>query len=189
MIDVAIDQITAQMNDYLASFGDNFGLVLPADVARHERQADAPGVDSLEDHIILTLINVEEENTLRNNYPVQQIGSSFVTQSPTLFLNLYLLFSANFVQYKEALKRIGYVIQFFQVNKRIAMNDPAAGLPYDVYFTMHNIGFENLNNLWTVLGGKYMPSVLYKARLVAVQETPPAGGRVIVDIQTTERVN
>lgn len=188
MIDTAIDQITLRMNDYLGSFG-NFGLVLPADVAKHERQADAPGVDALEDHLILTLINVEEESTLRNNFPMQQIGSSFVTQSPTLFLNLYLLFAANFTQYREALKRIGYVIQFFQANKRIAVSDPATGGPFDLYFTMHNIGFENLNNLWTVLGGKYLPSVLYKVRLVAVQETPPAGGRVIVDIQTTEQVN
>lgn len=188
MIETAIDQITSQMNDYLASFG-NFGLVLPADITKHERQADAPGPDPPDNRIVLTLINIEEENTLRNNFPVQQVGSSFVTQAPTLFLNLYLLFSANFDQYKEALKRVGYVIQFFQVNKRLRVADPAAAAPYDVYFTMHNIGFENLNNLWTVLGGKYIPSVLYKARLVAVQETPPVGGKVIVDIQTSERVN
>lgn len=188
MIETAIVQLTDLLNDYIAP-RDDFGKVVPADISRHERQPDSPGVESLEDRIVLTLINVEEENTLRNNYPMQQIGSSVVSQSPTLFLNLYLLFSANFTQYTEALKRIGLVIQYFQVHKRITLTDPSSGAPFDLYCTMHNIGFENLNNLWTVLGGKYMPSVLYKARLVAIQETPPTGGRAIIDIQTTDRIN
>lgn len=188
MLHVTIQQVADQVNQFLGPLG-TLGQVLVADVAKHERPADASGADELENHLLLTLINIEEENTLKNNYPTQQIGSSISTQPPALFLNLYLLFSANFTKYDEALKHIGYILRFFQVNKRLTIDDSEAGLRYDVFFAMHHIGFENLNNLWTVLGGKYLPSVLYKARLVMVQEAPPTGRQVITDIQATDRLN
>ncbi len=96
MLYLVIKHIAEQINLKLAT-----GVVVPADVAKHERPADAPGADELENHVLLTLINIEEENSLKNNYPEQQIGASRVTQPPALFLNLYLLFSANFTKYEE----------------------------------------------------------------------------------------
>lgn len=184
MLYLIIKHIAEQINLTLSP-----GVVMPADVAKHERPADASGADELENHVLLTLINIEEENSLKNNYPEQQIGASRVTQLPALFLNLYLLFSANFTKYEEALKHIGYVIRFFQASKPFAIDDPDAGQRYKVTLTLHHIGFENLNNLWTVLGGKYLPSVLYKARLVMVQEGTPTGSQAIIDIQASENLN
>lgn len=188
MLHVVIQQVADQLNQFLgplAALGD----AIPADVARHEQPANAAGAADLENHLLVTLVNIEEENTLKNNYPTQQIGASLITQPPALFLNIYLLFSANFVVYDEALRHIGFVLRFFQAHKRLAINDTELDLRYDVFFTMHHIGFENLNNLWTVLGGKYLPSVLYKARLVMVQEAPPTGSQVITDIQANNQLN
>ena len=34
---------------------------------------------------------------------------------------------------------------------------------------MVNLSFEELNNLWSVLGGTYLPSAVYKVRLVRVE--------------------
>lgn len=184
MLYVVIKQIAEQINLTLTP-----GVVLLADVAKHERPADTPGADELENHVLLTLINIEEENLLKNNYPVEQLGAARVTRPPALFLNLYLLFSANFVKYDEALKHIGYIIRFFQASKPFLIDDPDAGQRYKVTLTLHHIGFENLNNLWTVLGGKYLPSVLYKARLVMVQDGTPTGSQAIIDIQATEHLN
>ena len=36
-------------------------------------------------------------------------------------------------------------------------------------FEMVNMNFEELNNLWGVLGGAYFPSIVYKVRMVKVQ--------------------
>lgn len=184
MIYVVIKQIADAVNQALSP-----GAVVVADVAKHERPADALGADELENHLLLTLINIEEENVLKNNYPSQQLGAALVTQPPALFLNLYLLFAANFAKYEEALKHIGYVIRFFQPRPPFAIADPDTGQLYKVNLTLHHIGFENLNNLWTVLGGKYLPSVLYKARLVMVQDGPPTGSQAIVDIQAAAHFN
>lgn len=188
MIFNALSQLTKFINHVLTPVGLG-SLVILADVARHERPAGAAGATDVEEHILLTLINIEEENALKNNYPVQQIGSSLVTRQSAMFLNLYVLFAANFTHYDEALKAIDSILRVLQVHKKIRIPDIDTGETYDVFPAMHHIGFENLNNLWTVLGGKYMPSVLYKFRLVMVQEAPPTGGQVITDIQATPNVN
>jgi len=53
-------------------------------------------------------------------------------------------------------------------------------------FDMVNMNFEQLNNLWGVLGGSYFPSVVYKVRLVKVQaaETVQAPEILETEIRT-----
>ncbi len=35
---------------------------------------------------------------------------------------------------------------------------------------MHTPGFEKMNHLWGYLGAKYLPSVMYKVRMITIQE-------------------
>jgi hypothetical protein len=58
MLYVVIKQLAEQINLTLMP-----GVVVPADVAKHERPADAPGADELENHVLLTLINIEDKTT------------------------------------------------------------------------------------------------------------------------------
>lgn len=179
MIDETIKGIMNRLQGYLSL--QSGGSVTRGDIAQHE---SSEGSDLLE-NIIITLVNVEEENTLKNNYPVRIQNNIAVSEKPVLFLNLYLLFSAKYSNYDEALKHLGLVISFFQANNRLAIGTPNI----DVICSLHNIGFENLNNLWTVLGGKYMPSVIYKVRMLAFQAAPPVGGPAIVEISESEKPN
>ena len=53
-----------------------------------------------------------------------------------------------------------------------AENDSTGTFPSSIdrlVFDLHNLSFEQLNHLWSVLGGTYVPSVLYKVRLVKIQ--------------------
>jgi hypothetical protein len=38
-------------------------------------------------------------------------------------------------------------------------------------FKMENMGIERLNNVWTTLGAKYMPSVLYKMKMLTFDDS------------------
>jgi hypothetical protein len=38
---------------------------------------------------------------------------------------------------------------------------------------MVSMNFEQVNHLWATLGGKYLPSVLYKVRMVAIEDDTP----------------
>ncbi len=51
------------------------------------------------------------------------------------------------------------------------------------------MNFEELNNLWGVLGGAYFPSVVYKVRMVKVQldATEPAPEITTIQLETVLR--
>jgi hypothetical protein len=40
---------------------------------------------------------------------------------------------------------------------------------------IENLGISDLSNLWGILGGKYMPSVLYRMRMVAIDSGQLSG--------------
>jgi hypothetical protein len=194
MLEICLREVVARFNDFAhqprtllngGGSGVMETLVL-ADIARHEKQQESD--DPIQDHLVMTLISMEEENSLKNNYPMCQEQSVTLFQKPALHLNLYLLFAANFKFYAEALKHLSLVIQFFQANQSINYTDENGDI-HKLSFAIHNIGFENLHNLWTVLGGHSMPSILYKARLLYVQQSPLTGADVIVQIDSKEHLN
>ncbi len=192
MIHTVLNKVADSFNNFLLpqSGVGSAGLfqLIVGDISKHEKENDSDGNDSIENNIVLTLVNIEEENSLKNNYPIRQEDTAFITQKPTLYLNLYLLFTANFTVYEESLKHLGYVLQFFQKENKISFTD-TFGNTYNLLFSLHNIGFENMNNLWMVLGNRYIPSVIYKVRLVFIQEAPPVRGTVITAIDTNEQLN
>ncbi len=60
--------------------------------------------------------------------------------------------------------------------------DPAAFIKVTSEFV--SLNNEHLNQMWSFLGSKYMPSVLYKFRLIAVQENEPKSP--VSDIQQVQ---
>ncbi|MFN0037157.1 MAG: DUF4255 domain-containing protein [Saprospiraceae bacterium] len=139
--------------------------------------------------IFITLANIEEENALKNNYPMKEQGGVLIASKPVLFLNLYLLIAANFNRYDEALKHISFVLGFFQANKTMTVALPNFPDPCTLTFNLHNISFEHLNNLWVVMGGQYRPSVLYKTKLLLVQESVEDGKYPILEINSNETLS
>lgn len=120
-----------------------------------------------ENKVLLTLINIEKENT-KNASPLPATNGS-------LNINLYILFSAYFSagNYEESLRFISYIIGFFQYkNVFNRANTPALSDDIDrLTFEMTSIGTEQLNNIWACLGAKYMPSVIYKTRMLSFDES------------------
>src|SRR4051812_23978301 len=66
--------------------------------------------------IVITLINIKEETSLRNTPSFKIIDKTSVSVNPALYINLFILFSANFSEYNESLKFISSTIAYFQGN-------------------------------------------------------------------------
>lgn len=138
----------------------------------------------------ITLVNVEEEPTLRNLPAVERIGGTLQRQEPPVHLNLYLLFSFEFQTYEASLLHLSNTIGLFQ-EKRVytAVNaSPGNPLPAGLeklIFELHNMNFEALNNLWGVMGGAYFPSVVYKVRMARIQAAAAGPGDEITTIALT----
>jgi hypothetical protein len=99
-----------------------------------------------------------------------------------------LIFVAYFnsSNYLEALKFISGVIGFFQ-GKSIFTPDNTPMLTGDaskIVAEVVNIDFKELSNLWGAIGGKYLPSVVYRFRSLPMSEDmindeiPDVGGLV-----------
>lgn len=121
--------------------------------------------------VVISLINLEKE-TLKPFYVRNQKMSNgnYAEVSPSERYNLMVLISANFDDYSETLKFLDAVILFFQMNPSLDVHSSAnipAGLN-KLEYEIEKITYHQMQGLWTAMGAKYQPSVIYKTRLVTV---------------------
>lgn len=141
--------------------------------------------------VMIGLVNIEEESALKNTSPYQRnaITGNFDIQHPPVFMNLYVLISANYSgidDYETAVKMLSRIVQCFQRKNQFtiantpsatSLNDSGPAAPaidpramlMRVVVDFYSLSFEKLNQLWGTLGGKQVPSVLYKIRIVEEQ--------------------
>jgi len=154
------------------------------DIAKHDD--DTSG---LENKVVITLLNVEEESTLKNRsrYNKVQISENptqfdMKMESPPAYLNLYVMIAAHRATYVNALANISKVIEVFQTNNVLEYLDPDDERENDFKFRieLHTVPFEQLSYIWGLLGGKVMPSVLYKISVIKI---------VAKDVTSIELIN
>lgn len=135
-----------------------------------ESNGNVPQVN--QNKVVISLINVEKETAkpfyVRNH---QLQNGNYSDVSPTERYNLDLLISSNFDDYNETLKFLDAVILFFQVNTTLdasSYSNTPAGLN-KLEFEIEKVSYHQMQSLWTAMGAKYQPSVIYKTRLITIQ--------------------
>jgi hypothetical protein len=127
-----------------------------------------------ENKVLVTLINIEKE-ALGKVGSGRGSGSFSSSAMPPVCINLYVLFSAYFSSnnYPEALRFISFIIAYFQSGNVLTQaNTPSLDSRIDkLTFEMESMGTERMNNIWATLGAKYMPSVVYKMRMLTFDDS------------------
>ncbi|HEU4719668.1 MAG TPA: DUF4255 domain-containing protein [Bacteroidia bacterium] len=136
-----------------------------------ENNGDVPPGN--QNKVLITLINIEKE-TLKPFYQRNQKNDNggYSNMSTSERYNLFILISANFDDYTEGLQFLNACMQFFQVNQAIDSNS-YSGMPADVgrlEYDIEKITYHQMHGLWTSMGARYLPSVVYKTRLLTIQE-------------------
>ena len=136
----------------------------------------------------LSVINIEEERTVKTHLPeYTYLNGQHVVSEPELKLNLCVLFAANFKVYDEALKYISHILIFFQSHPVFTQEEYPGLDPRIEKLTLElqSPTYEQLNQIWTFIGGKQLPSILYRVRMVVLEaETPSAVQPPITKIRT-----
>lgn len=195
MIVEGITLLLAQLNEYIAQADSAVGAPNQA-VSGNIAQLDRPEVATeLENHIVLSVVNLEEERALKNG-PTAFIGNGDVAyRNRPVHLNLFLLFTANYRNYGTALRRLAQVLTFFQGKHKFTFgNSPGPNVPqsgiadFSLVMDLLSLSFEEVNHLWGFLGTKESPFAIYRGRLVVIadQRLLETGGR-IQDIEITSR--
>lgn len=169
MLSESLVFICKQLNSYLRNVYQltQDGAVLSPVI---DQNGSVPLIN--QNRMVISLINIEKETTVKNNgqFVSGGSGNSFQEQNPPLYLNLDLLFSACFEQYEEALKFLSSTLLYFQSNS-VFTAQKFPGLPQDIsklIFEFERQTIRDSHNLWMALGGKYMPSVVYKMRMLTI---------------------
>lgn len=196
MIDVALDFLWRQMNTYLRmkldpTSSDDF-IVMSNISQLTEEYADGSNGSGSVQNAYLSLVNVEEDRISKSQENFVRRDTGVVYKNPKIFLNLYVLFAVNLSSYNEALKRLSLIIQFFQYRNVFDTNNSPSldNVIEKLIADMYTLNFEQANQLWATLGGKYLPSVLYKIRLVGIEDDAVnAEGGFIKSIAINENNN
>jgi hypothetical protein len=125
-----------------------------------------------ENKIVITLVNIEKETAKSIS---QKGGATFPNTNPIVNINLLVLFSAYFNQgnYPEALRYLSFIIGYF-VNKPTFNHSNTPGLDNKIdklTFEIVDMNPDAISNLWSSLGAKYMPSVIYKMRMLTFDDS------------------
>jgi hypothetical protein len=122
--------------------------------------------------IVLSLINIEKETAKPFYNRNQQLSNgNYADVNPSERFNLDLLITSNFEDYAETLKYLTAVIAFFQSHVSITANSNS-NIPLGISkleFDIEKISFFQMHQLWSAMGAKYRPSVIYKMRLITIE--------------------
>jgi hypothetical protein len=136
--------------------------------------------DGARNRLVMFLANVQKETVVSTASGLVPAGDShYAVVAPSLYLNLYVLVFANFYDagYTEGLGVLSLAISFFQRNPSFTPRSLPA-LPEGVdrlSWEMTSLDPAGLNYLIGLAGVKYLPSVVYKVRLLAFQSDASQG--------------
>ncbi|MBS1614779.1 MAG: DUF4255 domain-containing protein [Bacteroidetes bacterium] len=193
MLDLTLKFLNEELNQFLVLqpglvMGD-MSLVMAA-VSRIF-DSDSNNVDvPLANKAIMSLVHVEEDRIGRQQEAFSKNASGVTYAQPPVKLNLYVLFVMNLKSHEQALRWLSCIIRFFQFQPVFTpLSHPALNAAItQLNVEMVSLSFEQSNQLWSTLGGKYLPSVLYKIRQVTVDEGAIiAGGGYIKTVMLKDR--
>lgn len=161
----------------------NEDWVILSNIVDQEGQA----YEQAKDKVVMFLANIKYETIISTYNPtVATKSSQYAMITPPLYIDLFLLFFANFndKNYPEGLGVISKTISFFQQNP-LFTRENLPGLDDEIdklTFEMVNLEMTDLNYLMGMIGAKYLPSIYYKVRVIPFRsgamrgQAPPVHG-------------
>jgi hypothetical protein len=173
VIDAAMGHIANQLNQSLKRM---FRVGEDLVIISHIHEQDGSVASHVANKLLMFLTNIETETLAYRSSEHAHVGAQrMAVNSAPVYLNLLVMFAANFSagNYPEALKFISGTIGFFQRRPVLDHhNSPGLDSRIDrLALEIQNLSTADLSNLWGILGGKYMPSVLYRVRMITFDST------------------
>ena len=187
MLLTALEFIQDELNSYIKTRDPiNFGnkdISTLSSIIKQDGSFEFDSANNSDDHkIIISLVNIEENRSAEcQNYIHKKEDGTIQKVNPAVNLEFYILFAAYSDDYRSSLRNLTYIITFFQNNSVFTPEKyPNLNIHADtdkpwqkiqkIVFNLVNLSFEQQNNLWAAIGAKYMPSLIYKMRLLRFQE-------------------
>lgn len=165
MIQKALSCLAEELNEYVKlKMNLSEDCVVLTAIVNQDGSLAIQGANKL----TITLINIEIDSNLKTEAgsTSKDLGNSPNTSS----INLHILIAAYFNtgNYAEGLTFISLAIAYLQAKTVFTRsNTPRLDTGIDqLIFELESPSFDKMNHIWSTLGAKYMPSVMYKVHIL-----------------------
>ncbi|MCX2863291.1 DUF4255 domain-containing protein [Paucibacter sp. PLA-PC-4] len=171
MIDAALGQLAGQLNEHLRR---RFQVSEDLAVLSNLHEQNGALVPMVANKLVLFLAGIERDSVAHRSGNGQNLGlAPGQLQMPApVYLNLLVMCAANFsgASYPEALKFLSGAISFFQTRPVLDQhNTPGLDKRLDrLVLNIENLSSSEMHSLWGIHSGRYLPSVLYRVRMISV---------------------
>lgn len=173
MLDRVLTFFANEINGYLHSqTSDVSEIIVPSSIVDENGK-----YSSADDTVAINIINIEEESVLKQQLPEPSFkNGQHVVLEPSLKLNLFIMFAANFKLYDQALKYISHILTYFQARRIFvpqqypALSSSEGDTIERLAVELQGLNYDQLNQIWAYIGAKQLPSIVYKVRMICLQE-------------------
>ena len=170
MIDRAVSLVASRLNDHLRA---RFGIADDLVVVSGLTDAEGRTPPDVRNRLAVFVTNISHDTMARGlpGRPAIVAGRSPVNPVP-VHLNVHLMLASSFdaENYLESLKILSHAVQFFQANPvfdRLSAPEMDRSIE-QLSFEIENLTTDASAQLWGILGGRYLPSVMYRMRTVTI---------------------
>lgn len=188
MIDRVFEQLAAHLNSH---FRRLFDAVEDIVVVSNLQELGGVAIVQATNKLVLFLSGVERDTVAHRATAVPMTYANGVIQNaPPVYLNLLVMCAANFsgTHYPEALKFLSAAIAFFQGNPVLNhQNTPDMDRRLErLALNMENLSSQEMHSLWSIHGGRYLPSALFRVRMITLDGGAVRGRSPAISQTTTE---
>lgn len=185
MIAHALTIVRNELEAHLTAISPPPGGAEHSELGNVAELGNAQGNGKGRDRVLLSVVNIQEERTLRNvpAYVRDDVTLRVRYENPPTFLNLAVLVAATHTDYPAALLALSRAIAFFQYRSVFTPEtvDPQSlvtGAPtnpidqlesFKLIFALGSPSLEEVNDMWGMLGGKQFPFALYWMRMLELK--------------------
>jgi hypothetical protein len=181
VIDRVLEHLASHLN---AHFRRQFDVAEDVVVVSNLQEVGGVPVIQSANKLVLFLSGVERD-TLAHRSTSTPIAyhNGIIQNAAPVYLNLLVMCAANLSgsHYPEALKFLSRAIAFFQGNPVLDhQNTPGMDTRLErLALNMENLSSQEMHSLWSIHGGRYLPSALFRVRMItldagAVRSRDPA---------------
>ena len=147
-----------------------------------------PNNNGVNGEVIISLINIEENRISRDQNNFIRKDSGIILKNPAIYLNLTLLITSvrPTSGYGLSLQDLQGVVGVFQ-KKNVFDHSNTPTLDANIeklILDIYSLNLQQLHEIWSVLGGRYFPSLVYQMRMVTIDYISETRGPLIEEIRT-----
>lgn len=186
LFSLALSHIATYLNQYLKR---QFDLDEDIVVVSNLIDVDGSVPVNINNKIVIFIFNIEKDYTFNNQPFTKPSHSGQTAVMPPLYINLKIVLAANFSasNYNEALKLLSASSNYFHGHPVFDhQNSPDLNTQIQkLILEFENLSLDALSSLWGMIGGKYLPSVVYKLRTIIMNSENISNRVITTDTPST----